>query len=215
MLSGFNPYWSVRGKLGFGALVCLVYLMLDQWSIGLVPALKVGEITLDLLRWFNIASTFGFVGYLAYFFAETAHDAEMNLERLATTDTLTGLFNRRFVNELFKIEHAKLLRYKRPMSAIMIDIDNFKMLNDKFGHECGDDALKTIADCFRKTVRRQDYVARWGGEEFLVLLPETSLSGANTLAEKIRARVSGTPITSRNQTHFITITSAVGEYHPG
>jgi diguanylate cyclase (GGDEF)-like protein len=75
----------------------------------------------------------------------------------------------------------------------MIDIDNFKKLNDQFGHECGDDALKAIADCFRKALRTHDHVARWGGEEFLILLPETNQEVALILAEKVRELASHVP----------------------
>jgi diguanylate cyclase (GGDEF)-like protein len=215
MLSAFHPHWPARGKAAYSLLVCVAYLALNQWSLVRVPTIEIDSFTLDIVRWFNTVFTFGFVGYLAHYYAKAAREAECKLEQLASTDTLTGLYTRRQMLTVFKQEQSKLQRNQRPLSIIMIDIDNFKKLNDQFGHECGDDALKAIADCFRKTLRTQDHVARWGGEEFLILLPETNQAGALVLAEKVRELASHVPIITCGQTIHITITSAVGELHSG
>jgi len=213
MLSAFHPHWPARGKAAYSLLVCVAYLGLNQWSLLREPTHAIGAFTLDIVRWFNTAFTFGFVGYLAHYYAKAAREAESKLEQLASTDTLTGLYTRRQLLAVFNQEQSKLLRNQRSLSIIMIDIDNFKKLNDQFGHECGDDALKAIADCFRKTLRTQDHMARWGGEEFLILLPETHREGAQILAEKVRELASLVPIITGGHTIHITITSAVSELH--
>lgn len=117
---------------------------------------------------------------------EASLRAELAQER-AMTDQLTGLLNRYGLQHTLMREHAEARRYNRPLSCALIDLDNFKTINDTYGHTVGDLALQQIAVILREAVRRSDTVFRYGGEEFLVLLPETDLEGAIALAEKIRA----------------------------
>lgn len=116
---------------------------------------------------------------------EAKASAEIAHER-AMTDALTGLLNRYGLQRALQREQAEARRYQRPLSCLLIDLDNFKYVNDTFGHAAGDSALQQIADILSKAVRGSDMVFRYGGEEFLVLLPETNLEGAAALAEKIR-----------------------------
>jgi diguanylate cyclase (GGDEF)-like protein len=116
------------------------------------------------------------------------------LERLATTDPLTGLFNRRHFLECLDAEWSRFQRYYRSVSVLMIDIDHFKSVNDSYGHAVGDEAIKAVAAACLGGKRKSDIVGRIGGEEFAVLLPETSLSRARTVAERIRKRVMSTRI---------------------
>jgi len=108
---------------------------------------------------------------------------------LAETDRLTGLFNKGKFNEVLKKEIERVKRYKRPLSLIIFDIDHFKRINDTYGHKVGDEVLKELAKVIKKSVRKTDFVARWGGEEFVILALETDLEGAFKLAEKIRKTV--------------------------
>ncbi|RMA97715.1 GGDEF domain-containing protein [Hydrogenothermus marinus] len=115
-----------------------------------------------------------------------------NIERfryLAETDRLTDLYNKGKFNEVLSQEIERARRYKRPLSLIVFDIDHFKKINDTYGHKVGDEVLKALAKLVRKKVRKTDFVARWGGEEFVILAPETDLEGAKKLAEKIRQAV--------------------------
>jgi diguanylate cyclase (GGDEF)-like protein len=107
------------------------------------------------------------------------------LQEMAATDSLTGLFNRRKFDELTQREIERACRYSRPFSVMMLDLDHFKAVNDEFGHRAGDLALIQVAAVARDTVRSVDSVARWGGEEFIVLLPEVGLTGATRAAERI------------------------------
>lgn len=111
------------------------------------------------------------------------------VQRLATTDELTSLYNRRQFFELAHREHYRAQRYRRPLSLLMVDIDRFKKVNDRFGHRMGDQVLQRLAGVFQHEVREIDIVGRYGGEEFLILLAETDLVGAEKVAERLRKDV--------------------------
>lgn len=115
-------------------------------------------------------------------------DAELAQEK-AIKDSLTGLHNRHELLYSLAHEHAEARRYARPLACLMFDLDNFKSINDTYGHAAGDAALREVAQVLSETVRRSDMLFRYGGDEFLALLPETDLNGAAALAEKIRAGV--------------------------
>lgn len=115
--------------------------------------------------------------------------ANHELERLARRDALTGLQNRLSANERLRAEFLRLKRTGSPYALLLMDIDHFKKINDTYGHETGDHALKQLATTLDENVRATDFVARFGGEEFLILLPDTTVDGAMTSAEKIRKSV--------------------------
>ncbi len=108
------------------------------------------------------------------------------VQRLAITDPLTGLYNRRRLDEALTSEFERARRYKRPLSMIMLDMDSLKTINDTYGHPAGDTALKLVADAIRSQIRRVDLPARFGGDEFIVLLPEVEHAVAMRIAERIR-----------------------------
>ena len=118
------------------------------------------------------------------------------LETLATRDPLTGLFNRREFVRLAEEELARARRNHSALSLLMIDLDHFKTINDKFGHPTGDDVLRNVAGLMERSVRQTDRVARFGGEEFMLLLPDTSAADALHLANKLRQELADTPIAS-------------------
>ncbi len=114
---------------------------------------------------------------------------EEKLRELSEKDPLTAIYNRRKLFELLGLEVEQAKRYGRPLSLIMLDLDHFKEVNDRYGHNAGDLALKTMTNVVNGVIRKVDIFARFGGEEFVILSPETSLSGAAALAEKTRAAV--------------------------
>jgi len=120
-----------------------------------------------------------------------AHQHEVAVQ-MATRDPLTGLFNRRAFEENLQREFKRVTRYRRPMSLLMIDLDHFKSVNDRFGHQIGDEVLKTVAGVISKCTREVDFPARFGGEEFAVILPDTSQEKALLLAERIREKMKQT-----------------------
>jgi two-component system cell cycle response regulator len=113
--------------------------------------------------------------------------------RLAFTDQLTGLPNRHRTAEQLVDELKRAHRYGTPLSIVLCDIDHFKSVNDTYGHNIGDDVLRQVARTLAQAVRNVDTVARWGGEEFLVILPNTSPAGARIVAERVRQQVERAP----------------------
>ncbi|HEX7509194.1 MAG TPA: sensor domain-containing diguanylate cyclase [Polyangia bacterium] len=118
-------------------------------------------------------------------------DVDINsaYEKMALTDRLTGIANRRGIEREISQELLRLRRFQTPLSFALFDIDHFKVINDSHGHGTGDEVLRLVAKAISSSVRDTDRVARWGGDEFLVVLPETSYTGALLCAEKIRAKV--------------------------
>jgi diguanylate cyclase (GGDEF)-like protein/PAS domain S-box-containing protein len=114
------------------------------------------------------------------------------LEMLSSEDSLTGLQNRRMIFDRIRHEIELVRRYKTELSLIFCDLDDFKEINDMYGHQAGDRVLRTIADILRRSVRMSDVVGRYGGDEFLIVLPQQSLKGAQELAERIRIAVQDT-----------------------
>jgi diguanylate cyclase (GGDEF)-like protein/PAS domain S-box-containing protein len=123
--------------------------------------------------------------------------AQIALEQLATRDGLTGLANRRCFDDTLHAEWARALRQRQPLSLLMVDVDNFKAYNDANGHLGGDECLKRIATAVASEMRANDLVARYGGEEFAVILPNQSLKGAASVAERIRTRVEQLQVPNR------------------
>jgi diguanylate cyclase (GGDEF)-like protein len=139
-------------------------------------------------------------------------DAYEKLEIIATTDPLTKLFNRRIITKKLEEEQIRFERNNNPFSIIITDIDFFKKVNDTYGHNCGDFILKSIADILKNTSRRQDSVSRWGGEEFLLLLPETNAKGAAALAEKLRSKIENITFDNGESQVKVTLTFGVNVY---
>ncbi len=132
----------------------------------------------------------------------------------AITDALTGISNRRYILEEGERAFHRTRRYHLPLSVIMIDIDHFKQINDTYGHATGDVTLRMLADTCQRSARDVDLIGRLGGEEFLLILPETPLSGAVRLAERLRQAVERTQIEADNGTSVsITASMGVAAYH--
>jgi len=138
------------------------------------------------------------------------------IERLSMIDQLTNLPNRRSFDDRLKMEWKQAIREQTPISLLMIDLDNFKILNDTYGHQQGDLVLQKVAEILPKSFRRPgDFAARWGGEEFVVLLPNTALDGAIELAEKIRTDIEKMPVkTAKGQGLNVTLSVGINSLIP-
>lgn len=112
-----------------------------------------------------------------------------SLQKASLTDHLTGLYNRRYYYSRLEYEIAKSRRYRIPLSVVVLDVDNFKNINDTYGHSEGDLVLQKITRVLKSSLRQVDTVCRWGGEEFAILLPSTQLEGALVVGERIRSAV--------------------------
>ncbi|MEX2373697.1 MAG: GGDEF domain-containing protein, partial [Dehalococcoidia bacterium] len=124
--------------------------------------------------------------------ATQLREASAELDRLARTDALTGIPNRRALFERFGVEFRRSRRYGRDLAALMIDLDDFKAVNDAWGHPFADAVLRETAEVIAAIVRESDILGRYGGEEFALVLPETSLEDALSVAEKVRAAIAVT-----------------------
>jgi diguanylate cyclase (GGDEF)-like protein len=134
------------------------------------------------------------------------------LEQLATIDKLSGLYNRMKIENYCEMEIDKVKRYNEVFSVILIDIDYFKEINDDYGHNIGDRVISSISKILQSSIRRVDYVGRWGGEEFLILLPKTTAQQAFQIAEKIRITIMEEDFSPAQN---ITISAGITEYMQG
>lgn len=168
----YSDMWSKisQGVSWYGRLKnktkCKKTFLVDEY---IEPLFKAGEV----------------IGYMAIRKNVTNEAA---FEKLAKIDPLTGLYNRYAIEEFLRLFIEEAHRYEVEFSVIMIDLDDFKEVNDMYGHLAGDEVLKSFATIFQKTIRLSDRVGRWGGEEFLVLLPHASYEEAFELAERVRVK---------------------------
>jgi two-component system cell cycle response regulator len=129
---------------------------------------------------------------------------------LAVTDPLTGLHNRRYLDNHLTVMFNRSMARGRPLSVLITDIDRFKHVNDTYGHDAGDEVLKEFASRVRSTVRGADLACRYGGEEFVVVMPDTSPEIAAGVAERLRAAVENTPFTLRSAGQELSVTASFG-----
>ena len=136
-------------------------------------------------------------------------NAEQKLQQIAITDELTGLKNRRYLLERLNIELIRMRRSGRPLACIIFDLDHFKQVNDTFGHQAGDHALREIASHVQEQCRANDILSRFGGEEFVVILPDTDPAGAREIAERLRRTILSCRITLADG-QVLTLTASFG-----
>ena len=164
---------------------------------------------------FNVAVVFAMATYTARFYYATVRRAENRLVEQAATDPLTGLSNRRNLLTLAEQVQAQAQRSHLPTALVIADIDHFKRINDQLGHDAGDQVLVHIGLLLSRTCRTQDIVARWGGEEFLILLPDTAGEDALALAERIRQTVAAQPLVYAHASITPALSLGVAELEPG
>jgi diguanylate cyclase len=167
--------------------VLSIYLGLDAYVTisGVIEKLSAGN--LAIMRYFNIAVFLGMLSYLASYYRNRVVSSERQLRTWASSDPLTGLANRRFMDSVITGQDEG--DRTPPIGVIMADIDHFKSINDRYGHNGGDIVLREVAKAISTCTRGSDHVARWGGEEFLILLPGSPASQVAEVAERIRRQV--------------------------
>lgn len=157
-----------------------------------------------------VSLLFVLIRFISQSFVKDIKKAEMKLVDLANTDFLTGLINRRELFNRLAMEISRARRNKKPLSFIMIDIDHFKKINDIYGHSTGDLVLKELSRKLRETLRSHDIICRYGGEEFLVVAPETSVIEASELAERLRCAAEEITIPADIATTTVNINISLG-----
>lgn len=182
---------TMRQRSAWTLAVCLwgyyVGLYVLMWFIE--PLQPISPNALLSVNIFNFTTVFLMFAYLTMYYVVTVTRAHRRLARMATTDPLTGLFNRRHMVDLTEKLLAREQRQQGKLTLMLMDLDHFKDINDQYGHELGDRVLQRVALLLRDQAREQDFVGRWGGEEFLAVLPETDPEQALVAAERIRAAV--------------------------
>lgn len=147
--------------------------------------------------------------------ARRLKEANAKLREMAARDSLTGLYNHGYFQDAMERELQRCVRYRRPLSLVMADLDRFKSVNDRHGHQVGDRMLRKVGATFLGNVRNSDIAARYGGEEFAVILPETDIRGAGVLAERIRRAVEKIEVEDHGVTVRLTLSAGVSSYYPG
>lgn len=195
----------VHSRHALGLVLVLVAVSWSSWRCGLDPLILCSHLIV-------LTMSLGCGSLLARVFEKAARrqfELESELAREARCDGLTGLLNRRALGELLQQEAERARRYGRSLSALLLDVDHFKRVNDQLGHDVGDEVLRQMAETCEQALRGCDRIGRWGGEEFLVLLPETEPEEALALAERLRAKVASHPFVGRGQTLQVTISLGV------
>ncbi|MBK9217043.1 MAG: hypothetical protein RJA63_2705 [Pseudomonadota bacterium] len=190
--------WYLEHRSGvrdLGALIvactaCFGVILYGGWG-GYVMVLVRSHPDWHLLEWILTLAISSIL--IALFAWRRWHEASGLLSD-AGTDALTGLYNRRKTLKVLEHEFDRSLRYGKPLSVVMFDVDHFKSVNDTYGHPVGDVVLTTIARRTRRKMRTSDHLGRWGGEEFLLICPETDLFGALRIAERMRRTIRRRPM---------------------
>jgi len=200
--------------LVLGGAVVTMYIT----SLIYLPTFQLAREPATAIFFTNLLCCIVSLAVIGYYFEKGAAATEASLvlvnkrlNNLASTDPVTNLANRRTMLSRITQEKIRLERTGEVFSLIMIDIDNFKVVNDEYGHDAGDFVLISLAAIINFIIRKQDHVARWGGDEFLVFLPETTMNGARVVAEKIRSRILTTPFIYREMDIPVTVTLGVSE----
>lgn len=175
------------------AFLLLAYLGLDL-ATQLIPVRYPlsAEVT-TALRWLNITVVFVMFGYTGRYYVQRVAEAEARLREMATTDAMSGLWNRRHFLALAQAEVERARRQGSALAVVLADIDHFKQVNDRHGHDAGDRVIQHVSALLRDQVRSGDLVGRWGGEEFILLLPGCDGYGAAQLCDRLRLHVAHSP----------------------
>lgn len=196
-----NP---VAIKEGIRALICVPLVFQDE---------IVGILYLDDFKPRDFdRGKLELLSILASFAALAIHNARLHnkTKLMAITDFLTGLYNHRYFQQILTQELGRARRYQKMLSLVILDIDNFKSFNDRFGHAVGDKVLVSIGEIISRSLRKVDYAFRYGGEEFVILLPETALDNAVLTADRLRERIAKEAVLSVPEANGTIITVSAG-----
>ena len=200
-----------RRALPFSAAVLLAYAALYAVCTWLGPLRPLPPLQAGIAMWVNIVLVFGMFYAMAAYYRMRVVDAERQLLQMATVDPLTGLANRTQFHARAATELGRMQRSGEPVALVLADVDFFKRINDEFGHDAGDKVLVRLAAMLREGLRDCDVLARWGGEEFLALLPACNGHGAHEVAERLRQAVAEVNIEIGGRTLNVTMSFGIAE----
>ncbi|MBQ8598429.1 MAG: GGDEF domain-containing protein [Lachnospiraceae bacterium] len=218
VLCFFSSYKQYVGKILYAAALCMIRLILFMIYQNRIPPWGLSNAQEDIVQVVNTVTIFWCISIIAFIFSNNAQNLEgklveynNQLQKQANTDTLTGLYNRRKALEY--LEEMCRKEYRNIGFCISIcDIDFFKKVNDTYGHEIGDRVLKQVANKFLEKMHNNGFVARWGGEEFLLVFPECNGDDAYIKLEDIRKEIKDMKIQEDNYEFSITMTFGLAEY---
>jgi diguanylate cyclase (GGDEF)-like protein len=194
------------GLLAVGQYFAIVYFAATHWDLN-NP--KYAPFPYGMFDWSNEVSRLIFM-LTASALSLALVSRSQKLLQLATRDPLTGLFSRGYVDDRFAVELSRARRYEKVLTIAVIDADRFKLLNDTYGHQAGDLALQRIGTLLHDTFRQSDTAGRYGGEEFVVILPETEMVAAQQKLESLRELVAATPISLPASGEKVQVTISAG-----
>jgi len=178
-----------------------------------IPTISKGPVTLELFsHMMSVFAPYLIIAYLTTMLSADLQFSKLMFKHLSETDEMTGLMNRRSFTEVIANEHIKSTRYNHAYSILMIDADGLKMINDEHGHEAGDKMITSLAKTLENCMRETDSLARHGGDEFIMLLPETNRSQAEGAGERIRKAVENTSFDMGGYLIKATVSIGVGSY---
>ncbi len=216
----FSKDISRPGKVILNILFCVVYIVLGYYSAANNAIVNLSAKTLNVFNNYNIIVTFSSLSFLAYYYCMAVEKADKKLRKanrrlevLADTDPLTGLLNRRKIIDEINKNINEFKRTGKNFVLVMADIDNFKSFNDNYGHNCGDLVVTTSGAIMKSQLFNGGKISRWGGEEFLILLPNCNINRGKELAEKLRKSVQDTTVIYKETKVSITMTFGVSEYN--
>lgn len=202
-------------RLGLAGCFVAAYAVLAAWARHHAPSHALDPALLDGLFYANVFGFAGLLLFLAAFHAQLIRRAESKLRKMATTDPLTQLPNRRSLTLAVQREEQRIKRSKAPLSFVLCDVDHFKRVNDQHGHDMGDTVLKLVGQVLAEAMRNADFVARWGGEEFLAMLPDTPGSEAALVAERLRQRIENLHVGTGGEPLRLSMTFGVATLREG
>jgi diguanylate cyclase (GGDEF)-like protein len=201
----YNEGLRDRSLLVEAVGLCLEFVLLF-WFGSSAGVAELPEATQRVLFAMNASITFAAIGTLSFFFRRASQDVERHVSRLALTDALTKLPNRRAALRQLAREADRINDGDWSFVVALADVDHFKRVNDEHGHDAGDEVLKCVASSLRSSLRKTDLVARWGGEEFLVVLPGADADEGRATLEKLREAVATSPCVVGGRELSVTVT---------
>ncbi len=218
LLSFFSGYQKYKQKFIYAGFLCVVRIILFYMYRDRDPFLPLTDSNIDILQIVNTITIFWCISLIAYTFSRDGQEQDFKLvqyneqlENLANTDNLTGLYNRRMAWEyLDSLVQDRSVDFG--ISLCICDIDFFKKVNDTYGHDMGDEVLKNVADIFKEEMSGEDFVARWGGEEFLLIFPKCNGDDAYVKLVNLKSKIKHMRIKKDDIEIGITMTFGLAEY---
>jgi diguanylate cyclase (GGDEF)-like protein len=210
-----SPVRTVSIKALLVLMMTTFYILMDYSLRNAVPVFEVPSVVLSGLHYFNLLSVLLLMVFLTGLYYRLVASSQKKLEKMATTDSLTGLHNRRSLEQAAASAIENHKRNGVALSVLLCDLDKFKQVNDEYGHQVGDQVLKAFSALITDVIRNGDFAARWGGEEFLLLLPTTKAEVAIIVAERIRQQFEQLVVVGALGDLRVTVTIGISEYYAG